>query len=235
VLVVTAFIVTGCSGGDGAAPTTPPTAIDATVPVDTGAPDPTPPPSVTVPPPPSTTTLAPTTPPPTTAPSTSVTTSPPSAPSTLPFDFGELNVALPSVMTQFVDEVNALNRDPANAALRAAVERVASGQALERVLAGADEAVSSGELRRPDPSDPSRVEPRPDTVSQVADRLVAAMTGCIIDTDSLVRLGSDGTETIAEATPDSYRADFTFAVVEGRWVVVSVAIDEHFEDQVGCA
>lgn len=216
-----ALALSACSGGEDAAPTT-------TLPIappTTAAPT-TPPPTTAAP-----TTAAPTTAPPTTA---APTTAPPTT--TPAIDPAAAEPVVTQLMIDYIAAVNDLFRDPANEVRRSDLAALAAQDALDQIVASADQYVLDRSVARRDEANPSRVEPTPITfVFAPNGDPVVGMDGCVIDTDLQVAVEADGTETVTDSTPDSFLMHFDFTAIDGRWVVTSIAIDQRFEGQVGCS
>ncbi len=227
-LLAGGLALAACSGGDDPVPSTLPL---PTVAPTTAAPlvtDPTVPP--TSPP----TTQAPTTLAPTTAP---VTTAPPvtAPPSTTAEElFAEATEVLPDLLINFVDVVNHAFRDPADPGLRDQLAALSFSTALDRLTATLDDYVSSGTFAGLNTDDPARIEPVLDSVFIVPENHAAGLDACVIDTDPQMLRNDDGSETVTDATPDSFLITYAFEKVDGRWLVSTFDLNQRFDDQIGC-
>jgi hypothetical protein len=137
-------------------------------------------------------------------------------------------------MNRFIDAVNELLRDPSSPELRAQLEGISSGPALELFVERADQYVKERRFARLRADEPSRVQPMDGTVSMATGVTAVGMDGCVIDTDLQVQVGDDGNETILSDDPDSFLIIFTFDRVADGWVVVNLAVDQEFAGEVGC-
>jgi hypothetical protein len=230
------LVVTGCGGDDEPTPTTAPPATTPTTTTATVAT--TLPPATATSTDPATTAAVSSTTAPTTA-AAPTTSGPPDATqprNSLPNTIDPQALAVAEAAWAYYDAFNNANADPASPDLEAAALATTTGKATTDVASSLARMREQNVASRSNPTEPARLEITEESITVSVDGAFASLTGCDINTDTLVTpgAGSDGSDEPFSAEFGSVAIEYSLQSVDGRWLVSEVRYIQIYMNQVGC-